>query len=115
MWFVLLSGGSGKRLWPLSNDSQSKQFLQVLDGEDGSPISMLQHIWGKFKARGLQDRCLVATSAEQEIYVKRQLGEDVRIVLEPERMDTFAAIALSVTYLHDVFGVTPDEPIILPV
>jgi mannose-1-phosphate guanylyltransferase len=30
MKIVLLSGGSGKRLWPLSNDSRSKQFLKVL-------------------------------------------------------------------------------------
>ncbi|EOW8912867.1 sugar phosphate nucleotidyltransferase, partial [Listeria monocytogenes] len=30
MKLILLSGGSGKRLWPLSNDSRSKQFLKVL-------------------------------------------------------------------------------------
>ena len=35
MNIVLLSGGSGKRLWPLSNDIRSKQFIKIFKREDG--------------------------------------------------------------------------------
>jgi mannose-1-phosphate guanylyltransferase len=41
MKLVLLSGGSGKRLWPLSNDTRSKQFLKVLEGKNGEKQSMV--------------------------------------------------------------------------
>ena len=37
MQYIILSGGSGKRLWPLSNDVRSKQFLKMLPGEAGEP------------------------------------------------------------------------------
>ena len=36
MNIVLLSGGSGKRLWPLSNDIRSKQFIKIFRKEDGT-------------------------------------------------------------------------------
>ena len=42
MKIILLSGGSGKRLWPLSNDARSKQFLRLLSAPDGSKESMIQ-------------------------------------------------------------------------
>ena len=41
MNIVLLSGGSGKRLWPLSNDIRSKQFIKIFKEEDGSYESMV--------------------------------------------------------------------------
>lgn len=36
MNIILLSGGSGKRLWPLSNDIRSKQFIKIFKKEDGT-------------------------------------------------------------------------------
>ena len=44
MQLVLLSGGSGKRLWPLSNNARSKQFLALLEKEDGGMESMVQRV-----------------------------------------------------------------------
>ena len=45
MKLILLSGGSGTRLWPLSNDSRAKQFLKVLrNGETGELESMVQRV-----------------------------------------------------------------------
>ncbi|WP_368335964.1 sugar phosphate nucleotidyltransferase, partial [Parabacteroides merdae] len=41
MQIILLSGGSGKRLWPLSNESRSKQFLRLLPSPDGGRESMV--------------------------------------------------------------------------
>ena len=44
MHIVLLSGGSGKRLWPLSNDIRSKQFIPLFPQVDGEYISMAQRV-----------------------------------------------------------------------
>ena len=44
MQIILLSGGSGKRLWPLSNNARSKQFIKLLDAPDGQKESMLQRV-----------------------------------------------------------------------
>ena len=45
MNIVLLSGGSGKRLWPLSNDTRSKQFIKIFKTEDGRYESMVQRVY----------------------------------------------------------------------
>lgn len=44
MQLILLSGGSGKRLWPLSNDARSKQFLPLLASPNGGMESMIQRV-----------------------------------------------------------------------
>ena len=45
MNLVLLSGGSGQRLWPLSNDIRSKQFIKIFHREDGELESMIQRVY----------------------------------------------------------------------
>ena len=62
MKIVLLSGGSGKRLWPLSNDSRSKQFLKILRNGDGLE-SMIQRVWGQLEEADLRRDAYVATSS----------------------------------------------------
>ncbi|NMO97551.1 sugar phosphate nucleotidyltransferase [Paenibacillus lemnae] len=115
MKLVLLSGGSGKRLWPLSNDARSKQFLKVLENEDQLMESMVQRVWGQIKAAGLDKSTIIATSSKQVDILQNQLG-DVPIIAEPERRDTFPAIALASVYLHSLKGVSLDETVcILPV
>ena len=49
MNIVLLSGGSGKRLWPLSNDIRSKQFIKIFKKEDGEYESMVQRVYRQIK------------------------------------------------------------------
>lgn len=113
---ILLSGGSGKRLWPLSNDSRSKQFLKVLHGPEGSPESMVQRVWRQLNHAGLASEALIATSLPQVEILTSQLGDDVRLVVEPERRDTFPAIALAASYLYSVESVSLNETIaVLPV
>ena len=99
MNIILLSGGSGKRLWPLSNDARSKQFLKVLENAKGERESMLQRVWGQLKAVGLAESVVVATSKSQVDMIQSQLGDEVKMVVEPERRDTYPAIALAATYL----------------
>ncbi len=100
MKIILLSGGSGKRLWPLSNDVRSKQFLKVVRGGDGKTESMLQRVYRQIKEAGHNGEITVATAVTQVESIKGQLGEAVSIVVEPERRNTFPAIALSAAYLY---------------
>lgn len=116
MKLVLLSGGSGKRLWPLSNDARSKQFLKVLENQNGELQSMVQRVWGQLRNVGLADSAVIATSKSQVGMIQSQLGQDVPIIVEPMRRDTFPAIALASVYLFSVEGIRLDEIVaVLPV
>ncbi|MBE7097069.1 sugar phosphate nucleotidyltransferase [Bacillus cereus] len=116
MKLILLSGGSGKRLWPLSNDSRSKQFLKVLKNNNDEMQSMVQRVWGQLKSLGIENDAVIATSKSQVDMINSQLGNDVPIIIEPERRDTFPAIALAASYLYSKEHVDLDEVIgVLPV
>lgn len=99
MQLILLSGGSGKRLWPLSNDTRSKQFLPLLASPSGGMESMIQRVVRQIRESKLTDNITFATNAVQRDSIINQLGEDVSVVTEPERRDTFPAIALASSYL----------------
>lgn len=99
MQLILLSGGSGKRLWPLSNDARSKQFLPLLASPDNKRESMIQRVVRQIREERLTDNILIATNAVQYDSIINQLGDGVDIVTEPERRDTFPAIALASCYL----------------
>ena len=116
MKIILLSGGSGKRLWPLSNDVRSKQFLKVVRGGDGKTESMLQRVYRQIKEAGHNGEITVATAVTQVESIKGQLGEAVSIVVEPERRNTFPAIALSAAYLYFEKNCSLEETVVvLPV
>lgn len=110
---ILLSGGSGKRLWPLSNDVRSKQFIKIFKEADGSYSSMVQRIYRKIKSVAPSATVTIATSKSQVSAIHNQLGFDVGISVEPCRRDTFAAIALATAYLHDVQGVDENEAVVV--
>ena len=111
MQIVLLSGGAGKRLWPLSNDLYSKQFLRLLKREDGTHESMIQRVCRQVQSVASNVPVTVATGREQVSLIRRQLGLGVNISIEPCRRDTFPAIALVSAYLHEVGGVSLDEAV----
>lgn len=113
MKLVLLSGGSGKRLWPLSNDSRSKQFLRVLPGPDGQKESMVQRVWRQLEEVGLASHSCVVTGNAQAEIIHSQIGEHVPLIIEPERRDTFAAIVLAASYVNSVIGADPEETIVV--
>lgn len=116
MKLVLLSGGSGKRLWPLSNDARSKQFLRVLENEEGQFESMVQRVWGQLERSGLSGNSFIATGASQIEMMQSQIGHHVPLIIEPERRDTFPAITLAAAYLYSRASVNMEETIaILPV
>ena len=113
MNIILLSGGSGKRLWPLSNDVRSKQFIKIFKNEDGDYESMVQRVYNKIKKVDKDATITIATSKSQISAIHNQLGTDVGISVEPCRRDTFPAIALATAYLVDVIGVSADEPVVV--
>ena len=112
MQLILLSGGSGKRLWPLSNNARSKQFLPLLEREDGTIESMVQRVVRQVQEANLTNDITLATNANQLDIITNQLGDSVSIVTEPERRDTFPAIALAVSYLC-LYKNCPDDEVIV--
>ena len=123
MNIVLLSGGSGKRLWPLSNDIRSKQFIKIFRKPDhaipmgteytGDYESMVQRVYRQIRTVDADATVTIATSKSQVSAIHNQLGMDVGISVEPCRRDTFPAIALATSYLHDVQGVGLDEAVVV--
>jgi mannose-1-phosphate guanylyltransferase len=113
MNLVLLSGGSGQRLWPLSNDIRSKQFIKIFHREDGELESMVQRVYRQIKAVDTDATVTIATSKSQVSAIHNQLGEEVGISVEPCRRDTFPAIALAAAYLKDVQGVGEGESVVV--
>lgn len=113
MNIVLLSGGSGKRLWPLSNDIRSKQFIKIFKKEDGTYESMVQRVYRQIKKADRNSSVTIATAKTQVSAIYNQLGEDVGISIEPCRRDTFPAIALATAYLTDVLHISEDEVMVV--
>ena len=113
MNIVLLSGGSGKRLWPLSNDIRSKQFIKIFKKDDGSFESMVQRVYHQIKKVDGNASITIATSKTQVSAIHNQLGNDVGVSIEPCRRDTFPAIALATAYLVDVKGISPEESVVV--
>lgn len=113
MNIILLSGGSGKRLWPLSNDVRSKQFIKLFKDEQGNYESMVQRIYHQITMVEPNANIMIATSKSQASAIKNQLGEKVSICVEPCRRDTFPAITLASAYLHDELGVSDEEAVVV--
>ena len=118
MQIILLCGGSGTRLWPLSNQTRSKQFIKLFKAPDGSSESMFQRVLRQIRQSGLNADINIATSQSQADSVIAQGGEGISLVREPSRRDTFPAIALASSYLathkqidrNEVVVVMPCDP-----
>ena len=116
MQFILLSGGSGKRLWPLSNEVRSKQFIQIFQQPEElgrERESMVQRVYRGLTKLAIPAGITVATSESQVSAIRNQLVENVGISVEPCRRDTFPAIALASAFLHNIKGVTEEEAVVV--
>lgn len=113
MNLILLSGGSGQRLWPLSNNIRSKQFVPLLKNARGEYESMVQRVYRQIKKADPGANIVVATGKRQVSTIKNQLGGKVSVCVEPCRRDTFPAIVLACAYLTDVLGVGRDEAVVV--
>ena len=113
MNIVLLSGGSGKRLWPLSNDIRSKQFIKIFKKENDEYESMVQRVYHQIQEVDKDATVTIATSKTQVSAIRNQLGDQVGVCVEPCRRDTFPAIALATAYLHDVQGISEEDSVVV--
>ena len=113
MNIILLSGGSGKRLWPLSNDIRSKQFIKIFKSEEGRYESMVQRVYRQIRTVDPDATVTIATSKSQVSAIYNQVGEKVNVCVEPCRRDTFPAIVLATAYLHDVKKVSEEEAVVV--
>lgn len=117
MNLILLSGGSGKRLWPLSNDVRSKQFLKLFQNEAGEYESMAQRVLRQLRAACPDADVTITTGEAQKSAILNQLagpdGAGVSVCCEPSRRDTFPAIALAAAYLASERGVGREQPVIV--
>lgn len=116
MHIVLLSGGSGTRLWPLSNDARSKQFLKVLRDTEGKPVSMVQRTYSMIEDCLLDADVTIATCEQQKASIQAQINGEYQLVLEPERRDTAPAIMLACMHLLTEQKADPkDTVIVMPI
>jgi len=113
MNFILLSGGSGKRLWPLSNDIRSKQFIKFFKTNGGNYESMAQRVYRQIRTADSEASITIAAPKTQLSVLHNQLGENISISIEPCRRDTFPAIVLATAYLHDIQGISETESVVV--
>src|SRR5882757_1607310 len=88
---VLMCGGAGTRLWPISRESMPKQFVPLV-----GPRSTLQLLLERIANPGLFSRPILITNADFRFIAAEQLREcavEADIVLEPARRDSGPAVA----------------------
>jgi len=105
---IILAGGSGTRLWPLSRKSYPKQFLQ-LGGEE----SLLKQAIERVSNAVATEDIIVITSEEYKFYVNFDFGNINHVILEPMGKNTAPAIALGVKYCLDKLRCTEDEVVFI--
>lgn len=113
MNIILLSGGSGKRLWPLSNEVRSKQFLRLFKDKNNTYESMVQRVYKQITTVDKEADVTIATSKSQLSAIRNQLNDKVSVCIEPCRRDTFPAIALAAVYLKDERGIDEEECVVI--
>lgn len=101
------------RLWPLSNDIKSKQFIKIFKRANGEYESMIQRVYAGLSNFDREADITIATSKSQVSIIHNQLGSDVSVCVEPCRRDTFPAIVLATAYLHDVKGIDEEEVVVV--
>ena len=110
---VILAGGTGSRLWPLSRKSFPKQFLNLLDDE----YSMLQKTYKRIENLENISSPIVICNEEHRFIVGHQLKEikiePLSILLEPEGRNTTSAITIAALKALDLFRDSNIDPLLL--
>ncbi|MBM6901004.1 mannose-1-phosphate guanylyltransferase, partial [Gemmiger formicilis] len=86
--------------------------IKIFKTPDGYE-SMVQRVYRQITEVDPEACVTIATSKTQVSSIHNQLGDAVGVCVEPCRRDTFPAIALATAYLHDVKGVSLEEPVVV--
>lgn len=108
---ILLCGGSGQRLWPLSGAIRSKMFLNLLPAPGGGTESMIGRVCRQLDQAGLGDSALFVTHKDQQALVRRYTGGGYPVIGEPHKRGTFTAAALGVLHLYAGGTAKPEDTI----
>ncbi|MDD5396859.1 MAG: mannose-1-phosphate guanylyltransferase/mannose-6-phosphate isomerase [Candidatus Moranbacteria bacterium] len=114
MHAIILCGGSGTRLWPLSRKNFPKQFLRLY-----SDNSLLQETFLRMKDVVPEENIYFVTNKDNYYNVLNQIKEiypaldKQQILMEPKSLNTMPAITLAVKYLQEKMGVSGNDPIIM--
>ncbi len=114
MYCIILCGGSGTRLWPLSRKNFPKQFLKLY-----SEYSLLQETFLRMKEVVLEKNIYFVTNEENYYNVFNQIKEiypefsQSQIIKEPKSLNTMPAIMLASKYLQEKIGISEMAPIIM--
>lgn len=108
MKIIVLAGGGGTRLFPLSRKSMPKQFLAI-----DRDVSLLRETLERFRTIVNPSDIIIVTNQDYVHHVKNELlnchMNEVHVVLEPMARNTAPAIALAVNYCETVLASAPDE------
>lgn len=114
MYSIILCGGSGTRLWPLSRKNFPKQFLKLYSGN-----SLLQETFLRMKEVVPQENIYFVTNEENYFNVLNQVKEIYsgfspnQVLKEPASLNTMPAIALAAKYLVGEVKIDKEAPIIM--
>jgi len=110
---IVLAGGRGTRLWPLSRERFPKQFLKLIDGK-----SLLECTYRRAIAlAGAQD--VVTVTSADFLFLTKEIAESVdpklteSIIAEPVGKNTAPAVGLAVKYISEKLQGSPDEPLLV--
>ncbi|MGB4943488.1 MAG: sugar phosphate nucleotidyltransferase [Candidatus Moraniibacteriota bacterium] len=113
MYSVILCGGSGTRLWPLSRKNYPKQFLKLY-----SEHSLLQETYLRMRKLMPMERIYFITNQDGFSTVLEQIHEidatfeTSQVIIEPKSLNTAPAMACAVKYLQSEKAVGPDEKVL---
>jgi mannose-1-phosphate guanylyltransferase/mannose-6-phosphate isomerase len=94
---VILCGGAGTRLWPLSREAHPKQFLPLVDGKSTFAMTL-----ERVADRDLFGRPVIVTGVDHRHLVSdalQEAGVEADILLEPSRRDSAAAVAAAAAFV----------------
>ncbi|MCU6709188.1 sugar phosphate nucleotidyltransferase [Paenibacillus sp. J5C_2022] len=114
MKIILLTGGSGDRVWPLTGKKRHHQYAEVLKSKEGKPESLLQRLWSGLAGADLLEHSSFVACSEHAAMIRQQLGLETPIIHSPRQKNTFASAALAAASYYSASLPLSETIIILP-